>query len=186
MQWRRIISMGGTAAALAVVAPGGAGSLAAAQMGEGVQGAPADPAAVFAARSPGARAPGAIATSKPHLVAAPTERVLSPVLDRPTAAAAGIGSPQANAVERVLSGMPNAFSPASSPGPQALPIPGIPGTPGGLIPPPGGSGGDRPLPPALPTIAAPVPEPATWGLMIAGLALVGIPLRRRRQSALRA
>lgn len=179
MQWRRILSMCGTAAGLAVIAPGGAGSLAAAPTGNALQGASADPAAVLAARSPGARNSTATATSKPPLTAAPTERVLSPVLDRPAAAAPRAGNLPASPVEQVLAGLPDAISAPGGQTPLAPPVPSIPGAPGGLVPPPGGGGG-RPLPPAIPPIAAPVPEPATWGLMIMGLAIAGLQLRRRR------
>jgi hypothetical protein len=58
-----------------------------------------------------------------------------------------------------------------------LPSPG-PGFPGGI----GGGGGFLPLtppsPPGGPGISAPIPEPISWAMMVAGFGLVGLSLRR--------
>ena len=58
-----------------------------------------------------------------------------------------------------------------------------PVTPGPPIPPifpnPPNPGGPNPPPPVVPP-AQPVPEPATWAMMIMGMAFVGMTMRRRR------
>ena len=71
-----------------------------------------------------------------------------------------------------------------------------PGTPGGPplltdIPPPGGGGGGIFSPPvtlATPEVPAipvtPVPEPATWTMILLGFALIGRALRHRRAAIL--
>lgn len=149
-------------------------------------------AAILAERSPGERPEGALASLKHKRQAALHERALPKVR-----------GPSPTAYE-TLAGPPP--SPPVAPPPQAplyttvagsppVPVPTTvpPGTPGGggppvlsNIPPPGGSGGGF-TPPIIttvtpevpPTPVTPVPEPATWAMMILGLALIGRTLRRR-------
>jgi hypothetical protein len=149
-----------------------------------------NPLAILSDRSPGERAAGALVQSKPHMQVAPTERVLSPVLERPAAPIPVDLDNLPNRVQEVI--QPSATSGPGTPGgniaPPPLPIPGVPGSSGGLIPPPPGGGGGGgvlpppPGPPPPPVITA-VPEPATWIMMIVGVGLIGLQLRRRRAAA---
>jgi hypothetical protein len=183
-----------------------------------------DPLTLFAERSPGGRAEGALLPVKP-----PKERVLSTVRERdPTGTLPGVDDPVVAGVpeapdpaaipeERVLSGEreglpgggggapggfggPGGFAPfGGAPGglipenfatapPQGDGDPGpgpdgpgnpIPGTPPGLLDP--GPGPDGPgIPPGLPGGSSPVPEPATWAMMILGFFCIGAAIRRRR------
>jgi hypothetical protein len=178
--------------------PSGSADLLASQGGAALREALRDPASIFSGRSPGERAPGALTQSKPRMQPwQPTERVLSPVLDRPGTA----GPPAPGAVpEQVAAALAPGGLPAAG-GPGAgivpLPLPGVPGSSGGIIPPSGGggssgggssgggsSGGVNPPPP--PPVVTPVPEPATWIMMITGIGLIGLQLRRRRGPALAA
>lgn len=178
---------------LAVLPPSGSANLLAAQGGAVLREALRDPASIFSGRSPGERGPGALTSSKPHLATwQPSERVLSPVLERP-----GMAGPPApgSLPEQVAAalgpgGTPAAGGPGGGIAPVPLPLPGVPGSSGGLIPPggggsggggSGGGGGGNPPPP--PPVVTPVPEPATWIMMIAGVALIGLQLRRRRSTA---
>jgi hypothetical protein len=163
-----------------------------------------DPLTLFAERSPGGRAEGALLPTKP-----PRERVLSTVRERePTGTLPGVEDPVVAGVpgaagpggpapeERVLSGeregLPGGFGGA----PGGFGGPGFGRAPGGLIPedfataPPGdpgiddpGIGGPGPTAPPPPGLldpgGAPVPEPATWAMLILGFFAIGAALRRR-------
>lgn len=183
MKWRRIT--GGLVAAgmLASLGPGSSGVLLAAQGGALLQGLLRDPLEILADRSPGARGSGALVQSKPHQGWQPSERVLSPVRDRnPGAIPVDLDNLAGRAAEVIAPTVPLAAgTPAAGmPGP-ALPPAAWAGLPGAAIPPAPGGGGGAVLPPAPPPppVAAPVPEPATWILMIAGIGLIGLQLRRR-------
>lgn len=179
-----------------------------------------DPLSLFAERSPGGRAEGALLPTKP-----PKERVLSTVRERDPAGtlpgvddpvvagvpeAAGPGGPAPE--ERVLSGErgglpgggggapggfggPGGFAPF---GGQGGLIPEGPPTVLGAGPPPGVPGTDTPggdpnpnpgippgPPPGLldPPGVSPVPEPATWAMMLLGFFAIGAALRRRPRHA---
>jgi hypothetical protein len=176
-----------------------------------------DPLTLFAERSPGGRAEGALIPVK--------ERVLSTIRERdPTGALPGVDDPVVAGLpeapgpggpapeERVLSGereglpgggggAPGGFGGA----PGGFGGPGFAPGPGGLIPedfataPPGGPGpgpgiddpiidGPGPGAPPPPGIfdpgASPVPEPATWAMLILGFFAIGAALRRRPRGAL--
>lgn len=185
MSRRRIIYGCAMFAWLAVLPPSGSADELAAQGGAVLREALRDPASIFSGRSPGERGPGALTSSKPHLTTwQPSERVLSPVLERP--GTAGQPAP-ASLPEQVAAAIGPGASPAAGGlgggiAPVPLPIPGLPGSSGGIIPlGGGGSGGGNPLPP--PPVVTAVPEPATWIMMIAGVALIGLQLRRRRTTA---
>lgn len=169
-----------------------------------------DPLSLFAERSPGGRAEGALLPSKP-----PKERVLSTVRERdPTGTLPGVDDPVVAGVpeaagpggpvpeERVLSGergglpggggapggsgAPGGFSPfGGAPGgliPENFTTapPGTPGDPG--VPgEPGNPGIPGTPPPGLldPPGVSPVPEPATWAMMLLGFFAIGAAMRRR-------
>jgi len=194
---RRIIYGCAVFAWLAVLPPSGAAGVLAEQGGAALREIVRDPASIFSNRSPGGRAPGALTQSKPHMKPwEPTERVLSPVLDRPGTAgpadAGGLPEQVADAVGPAAAG----GTPGAGGAPVPLPIPGLPGSSGGLIPPGGGSSGGgssgggssgggsssggNPPPPPPPPVVSPVPEPATWVMMIVGVGMIGWQLRRRR------
>lgn len=181
------------------IATGGVGSTA-------VMAALADPLSVLAARSPGARAAGALTQTKNRKVDAPSERVLASVLTRPLDrfAAPGLGGGTPGTTtgpvgDTVTEAVNNADAPpvpidAVVPGP----VPGgFIGTPGGFVVTPGGggpSGGGvttptptpTPTPTSTPPVVVPpvssVPEPETWLTMLFGFAAVGGALRWRRRS----
>lgn len=173
---------------LAVLPPSGSGDLLAAQGGALLQEMLRDPLAILSDRSPGERGLGALVQSKPHQAGAggPSERVLSPVLDRPAnPIPVNLDNLPARALEVVdpgTSGIPGA--PGNSIAAPPLPIPGLPGSSGGAIPPNAGNGGGisppGPPPAPPPQVITPVPEPATWVMMIVGVALIGQQLRRRQ------
>lgn len=156
-----------------------------------LQGILRDPLAILSDRSPGERSGAALVQSKPHMQVGPTERVLSPVLDRPAPyIPADLDNLPERAMEVVNPGQ--ALAPGAPPvgGNPPLPIPGVPG--GAIIPPPpggggGGGGGNPPPPPGPPPpppVVTPVPEPATWIMMIVGVGMIGWQLRRRRSAGL--
>ncbi|MFS0772879.1 PEP-CTERM sorting domain-containing protein [Sphingomonas sp. 1P08PE] len=148
----------------------------------------ADPAAILAARSPGARAPGALTQTKlAYAPKAPVERVLGQERARPTAvppgaAAVPLGTPlpviPADAFGDPLAGAPAPLGggPGFSPG-VGVPVSGfIPGGGGG-----GGGGGTTPVDPGTPPVSA-IPEPSTWLMTILGFFAAGMGLRRRRST----
>ena len=150
-------------------------------------------AAMLAERSPGARPEGALASLKHKRQAALHERALPKVRGPgPTAYEALAGPPPSSP----LAPPPQAPLYTTLAGGPPVPVPTTvpPGTPGGGgppvlsdIPPPGGGGGGFAPPPIITTAApevpqtpaTPVPEPATWAMMILGFALIGRTLRRR-------
>ena len=173
-----------------------------------------DPLTLFAERSPGGRAEGALIPVK--------ERVLSTIRDRdPAGTLPGVEDPVVAGVpeapgpagpapeERVLSGEreglpggggapggvggPGGFAPFSM-GPGGLipenfmtapPGGGDPGVPGDPGPDPGFPPGPPPPPGILdPPGVSPVPEPATWAMMILGFFAIGAALRRRARNPL--
>lgn len=179
----------GVAAALSVVTlsnPRAAGAL-----GDGVSetiSGMKTVAAMLAERSPGERPVGALANLKPMRQAAVHERALPKVRGPGPAAYEALAGPP-----------PPIPLAAPPPGPlfaEGAPVPIIPVTTGAPfgppvlsnIPLPGGGGGGGAFPPIVtsevpnvpPTPAESVPEPASWGLMLVGFALIGISLRRRR------
>ncbi|HEX8472005.1 MAG TPA: PEP-CTERM sorting domain-containing protein [Brevundimonas sp.] len=156
-----------------------------------------DPLSLFAARSPGERAPGALTQKKPPLSSGvqiarvvPRERVLSSGRSRPagpveTEAPGTPGMTIAEPVDGDLAGTP-LFSDSGI-------VAGGGGGGGGgapfFVPPtsngPGvGGGGEPPVgggPLVPPT--SPVPEPETWLTMMIGLFMIGSVLRRRKIGA---
>jgi hypothetical protein len=172
---------------LAVLPPSGSAGLLAAQGGAMLREVLRDPLAILFDRSPGERQGGALAQSKQHLATGPTERVLSPVLERPA-------TPIPINLDNLPTRAQEVIDPASRTNPGA-PGGGIPAPPGGggigggvgggggIGDGGGGGGGGPPGPnppgPPTPPVVTPVPEPATWLMMIAGVALLGLQLRRR-------
>ena len=151
-------------------------------------------AAMLAERSPGERPEGALANLKPKRSAMlpaselPAVRGPGPAAYRALAGPptpAPLIPPQAPLFTTVAGGPPESIPPV------VLPTPGGPGGPPILstIPPPGGGGGGGgvfiPTPTPLatpevpPTPAAPVPEPATWAMILLGFAMIGGTVRAR-------
>jgi hypothetical protein len=161
-----------------------------------------DPLSLFSDRSPGARRPGALLSKKSKV--GPQERVLSTVRDREPSADLPPGTetpifPTAPPPADQFTGPP-AFGPPFSNTPFSYPGPPPPGFPPGGIPPggippggipPGGTppGGTPPggTPPGTPPPGGPpgtpptipVPEPATWTIMLLGLLAAGAAMRVR-------
>lgn len=162
-----------------------------------------DPLSLFADRSPGERRPGALLPTK----SGPRERVLSTVRDRaaPADPPGGTDGPVFSALPPAFETNPDfppggpyagppAYGPPFSntpflypgPPPGGLPPEGTPpgGTPPGTTPPGGTpSGGGPPGTPTEPPTTTPpgtipIPEPATWPMMILGL--IGMIMRARR------
>lgn len=149
-----------------------------------------DPLSLLAMRSPGAREPGALLSSKPPRDAepAPGERVLPTTREPPPPPllppdGEGAGSSFDGSDLTTLSALPEADFPPVDPlepefeGPPMVVTlwpPWGPGTPGG-------GGGDTPLPPP----PAPAPEPATWAMMILGFFAAGFAIRRAGTRRLR-
>ena len=155
-------------------------------------------AAMIAARSPGARPAGELASLKHKRLAVPHERALAKVRRAPTGTLASIvgppelppavvppaaATPLFNAVaappvtpaEAVIPGGPPGGFPAITPGPGG----------GGIIGPPFLTPGTpTPGTPGTPsTPAAPVPEPSSWAMMLLGLVLMGRIVGRSRGMA---
>ena len=153
----------------------------------------ADPLAVLEGRSPGVRASGALAQSKPKKklptgLAKPSERVLANVRSRPTVPAA---VPESGA-QSPLTAMPGLFD--ATPATESVlgsttdsPTVSNPGSVGGgLLPITPGliAGGGTPAtgPTAdipTPVPVTPVPEPQTWLMMLIGFMMMGKALRSR-------
>lgn len=183
MRWRRITAGFALFALLATLPPSGSADLLAQQGSAILSAVVRDPLAILSDRSPGERQAGALVQSKPHLAAGPRERVLSPVLERPAAIPADLDNLAERAQELVDPGLVrDGGAPVAGIAPTA-PISILPGAPGGPIPPlpGGGSGPTPPQPtPTPPPVVTPVPEPTSWIMMIAGIGLIGLQLRRRR------
>lgn len=157
----------------------------------------ADLFSLLQARSPGERAEGALAQSKPRRTA-PFERVLSDSRTRPAPAVPGAAPPAATPALVLadvplvqLADAPLAGVPVETLGGVPLGVTQAPpvifgGGSGGGTPVTGGSGGGTPGTPGTdnqpvvtpPNVNGAVPEPATWGLMLIGFGMVGSLLRR--------
>jgi len=155
-----------------------------------------DPLLLFAERSPGGRGPGALLSTKTGLK--PHERVLSSVRDRPDvppeAGSPVFSTPQAlespadtlpgQAGGPPTSGPPFSNTPFFYPGPppEGAPPPGTPpgGTPPGGTPPQGPPDTPTTPPTGPPPDTIPIPEPATWLMLVAGIVAIGAAARRRR------
>jgi hypothetical protein len=151
-------------------------------------------AALIAARSPGERPAGELASLKSKRQAAPHERALAKVRRAAPGTLASIVAPSAAPPVIVP---PIAAAPlfnAVAPPPviaAATPISGAP--PGGfpaITPLPGGGGGVIvppvviPSSPVIPvTPAAPLPEPSAWAMMLIGLVMIGRLVERSRATA---
>lgn len=161
----------------------------------------ADPLSILTSRSPGGRGAGALMSTKPLLSTlpngtggidtagapvVPTERVLPTVRDRPAAGFEPIvpAGPGAGGLGG-LGGPSGGIEPGGN---GFVPFPGdgggggiFPG--GGTVPSGGGGGGTVPggdgTPPPPPPVS-PIPEPASWVMMILGVFAIGAMLRRRR------
>lgn len=151
-----------------------------------------DPMSLFAARSPGERAPGALTQSKPARNLGtgvsrvpPRERVLSTGRTRPAVPVetADVGTPGMTVapVDAIDDGVPIASTSFGEPGI-------VPGSGGGgapfFVPPtsngPGVSIGEPGDGGTVTPPTSPVPEPETWLTMMVGLFTIGAALRRRR------
>jgi hypothetical protein len=149
-------------------------------------------AAMLAERSPGERPEGALANLKPKRQAVLHQRALPKVRAPAFPAYEALAGPPPSPLIALPPEVPLYSTVAGGP-PVALPLTtaATPGTPGGPpvlsnIPLPGGGGGGIFSPPttaATPDVPSvpvtPVPEPATWAMMILGFALMGRMLRRR-------
>jgi len=156
-------------------------------------------AAMLAERSPGTRSVGELALLKHKREAVLHERALPKIRGPyvpPTAYEALASPPPAAAIAPP----PQAPLFATVAGPPEV-IPPVGGVPGGSFGPPvfsnipspgGGGGGGGFTPPIITTVtpqvpvtpAAPVPEPASWGMMLLGFGLMGAVLRRRTSAGL--
>jgi hypothetical protein len=170
---------------------------------EAIAAAIADPLSVLDARSPGARAPGALTSSKPLKAADVQKRVLSNLNGTPGAATPSAAAPLAQPVAPadapgtivpavVAAGPGEAASIAplvvgGAPGAAILPgiaiAPGVVGGGGG-----GGAGGGggpvgtTPVTPGTPVTPVPaIPEPETWLTLLLGFGAIGGAMRFRRR-----
>lgn len=168
--------------------------------GRGV-GLTADLFSLLQARSPGERAAGALAQSKPRR-AAPFERVLSNSRTRPAAVPARVAPATAPAI--LLAEVP-LVAPVEAPV-AGVPVETLGGVPLGVAqtapvffgggagagtPVTSGPGGGVPGAPGtpdtgtqpvvtVPEVSGAVPEPKTWGMMLIGFGMIGWSLRRER------
>jgi hypothetical protein len=152
--------------------------------------------AMLAERSPGARPEGALVSLKhkrqvvlheralpkirgPYAPPTAYEALASPPLGPP------IAPPPQAPLYSMVAGGPTAIPPINGAAPGGPPVLSD-------IPSPGGGGGGVFSPPIVTTVtpevpitpAAPVPEPASWAMMLLGFALIGGALRRRRAAGL--
>jgi len=154
-------------------------------------------AAMLAERSPGTRSVGELALLKHKRQAALHERALPKIRGpyTPPTAYQALSSPPPLAL--VPPPQTPLFATVAGGPPEVIPPVG--GAPGGSFGPPvfagipspggggGGGGGGSFTPPIITTVtplapvtlAAPVPEPASWGMMLLGFGLMGATLRRR-------
>lgn len=146
-------------------------------------------AAMLAERSPGQRPEGALAQLKHKRAAALHERALPKVRGPAPSAYEALAGPAPSPPLALPLQAPLYATVAGGPTPIVPPVGGPSGGPPILstIPGPGGGGGFTPpvqttaeIPPSQPTTpTTPVPEPATWAMMILGFALLGCALKRR-------
>lgn len=150
-------------------------------------------AAMLAERSPGERPEGALASLKHKRQAMLHERALPKVRAPSSTAYDTLAGPPPSPPVAPPTAVPLYNSVASGPPIPVETTTVTPGTPGGPpvlsnIPPPGGGGGGGGFAPpvivtATPEVpqtpATPVPEPATWAMMLIGFALIGRVLKRR-------
>lgn len=160
------------------------------QAGRALASAASSPLSILASRSPGPRIGGVLYKVKRRLAGksatrhrsspvSPRERVLAMIRERPRGPLliAPLGAP-------VPQLRPMGFSPNFNPAPDADvfgPAFEVPGFNFGDVPLPSGSGAppeESPVPPG-----PAVPEPATWAMMIVGIAVIGKALRDRFASA---
>ncbi|MES2493420.1 MAG: PEP-CTERM sorting domain-containing protein [Pseudomonadota bacterium] len=143
-----------------------------------------NPSALIAGRSPGSRGSDLIQSKPVKKVAdaGPTERVLPEIRQRPAAGAIPVISIDAPALAGLAPGaFPEPFGPG---GLSALSGGGTgPGFVGSVPTLADGGGGGGGVPPVAPP-TSPVPEPATWMLMILGIFGVGVGLRRNQRQHL--
>ena len=191
------ITRGGVAAIMACsTVLAGFGVLAAADQGT-LPPAALDLLTLLQDRSPGARASGQLAQTKPVRVEQPFERVL-PTLRTPGTAAAPAATavpvaPVPPQLTAELPATPIAYGPLG----DFQPVPAVAGGPVGSAPFAGGVtpiGGipvspapvESPTPAPSPSpveVAPAVPEPSPWAMLLLGFWGVGVALRRRDRMA---
>lgn len=153
----------------------------------------------YLGRSPGERSETDLLKGKVSKGPSLTERLLG-------RRANGGGDPEQRALGKIFDTTPEASLDelAEIPGPLELDAPpasdllplgsvggtpanvGAPGTPGGIgtiLPPPTATTPSEPVPPGTETPVAPVPEPATWAMMLIGFGLCAAAMRRRRKES---
>jgi len=145
-------------------------------------------AAMLAERSPGQRPEGALAQLKHKRAAMLHERALPKVRGPAPSVYEALAGPPPSPPVAPPPEAPLFAAVAGGPTPIVPPAGSPPGGPPILsaIPPPGGGGGSftppvvttSAVPSDTPTPTAPLPEPATWAMMILGFALMGRALRR--------
>jgi hypothetical protein len=143
-------------------------------------------AAMLAERSPGQRPEGALAQLKHERAAALHERALPKVRGPAPSAYEALAGPAPSLPIAPPPEAPLFATVAGGPTPIIPPVGGPAGGPPILsnIPGPGGGGGFTPpvqttaeVPLTQPT--TPLPEPATWAMMVLGFGLIGRALKRR-------
>lgn len=152
----------------------------------------------YLGRSPGERSETDLLKGKANKEPSLAERLLGRRVN-------GGGEPEQRALGKIFDTTPEASlgELADVPGPIDLAAPppsdllplgsvggtpggvGAPGTPGGfgaILPPPTSTTPGEPALPATETPVAPVPEPATWAMMLIGFGLCAAAMRRRRNN----